>query len=65
MSAEEEKEPPIKPEFNEEEILQKFDDDFPEIEIPNEVIAQANNDWILTEEEEAKLIEDYLAGKPE
>jgi hypothetical protein len=61
----EEKEPPVKPLFNEKEVMDKFDEDNPEIEIPPEVVDSINNDWTLSEEEEQKLVEDYWAGKPE
>lgn len=62
---EEDKEPPTKPVFNEKEVMDKFDEENPEIEIPAEVVDQVHNDWVLTEEEEAKLVDDYWAGKPE
>lgn len=61
----EEKEPPVKPEYNEAEMLAKFDDDFPEIVIPPEVVDMVHNDWVLGEDEEAKLIDEYWQGKPE
>lgn len=61
----EDKEPPVKPDFNERDVMEAFDAENPEVEIPAEVHDQVNNDWVLTEEEEAKLIEEYLATKHE
>ena len=57
------KEPPVLPEFNEEETLEKFDDENAEIEIPDEVIDDVYNDWVLSEDEEAQLVNDYWASK--
>jgi hypothetical protein len=51
------------PVFNEKEYADKFDEDNPEIVIPPVVIDEVHNDWVLTEEEEAKLIDDYWMGK--
>lgn len=45
--------------------MDKFDEENPEIEIPPEVVDQVHNDWVMTEDEEQKLVEDYWAGKPE
>lgn len=62
---EEEKEPPVKPVYNEAEVIEKFDEDFPEIVIPDEVQDVIHNDWVLQEDEEQRLVDDYLAGKTE
>lgn len=51
------------PVFNEKECQEKFDEENPEVEIPAEVIDEVYNDWVLTEEEELKLIEDFWTGK--
>ena len=51
------------PLFNQKEAADKFDEDNPEVEIPPEVVDEIQNDWVLTEEEESKLIEDYWTGK--
>ena len=51
------------PLFNQKEAADKFDEDNPEVEIPPEVVDEIHNDWVLTEEEESKLIEDYWTGK--
>ena len=51
------------PVFQEKEYADKFDEENPEIEIPPVVVDEVHNDWILTEEEEAKLIDDYWIGK--
>jgi hypothetical protein len=61
----EDKEPPVKPVFNEKDVMEAFDAENPEVEIPAEVQDQVNNDWVLTEEDETKLIDDYLLTKHE
>lgn len=61
----EEKEPPQLPVFNEKEVDDKFDEENPEIEIPEVKADLHYNDWVLSEEEVAKLIDDYWSGKPE
>lgn len=33
------------PKFNEEEFLEKFDEEFPPITIPDEVVDEKDNDW--------------------
>jgi len=58
-------EPPVLPVFNEEEYLEKFDEEFPDIFIPDEVIDDIDNDWVFTEEEEAEAIEKYWASREE
>lgn len=55
------KEPPTLPEFVAEEYLEKFDEDNPEIYIPDEVVDDIDNDWPMTEDEEAELIAQYWA----
>lgn len=64
VEEEDEKEPPVNPVFNEKDAEEAFDSENPEIEIPDEAEDQVNNDWVLTEEEEARLIEEYLGSKP-
>jgi len=49
------------PEFVAEEYLEKFDEDNPEIYIPDEVVDDIDNDWPMTEDEEAELIAQYWA----
>ena len=39
------------PTWDKQEAEAKFDDENPEVEIPNEVIDDIDNDWILTDEE--------------
>ena len=51
------------PEFNREEFLIKWDEDNPQIVIPEEIYDDYDNDWILTEEEEEQLIQQYFASK--
>lgn len=55
----ENKEPPVMPEFNQAEMEEKFDDEFNEIVIPEEVIDEIDNDWDLPEEEWDTLIGNY------
>ena len=43
--------------------MEKFDEENPEIEIPDEVVDDIDNDWVLSEEEEAQLVTDYWASK--
>ena len=43
--------------------MEKFDDENAEIEIPDEVIDDVYNDWVLSEDEEAQLVNDYWASK--
>lgn len=40
------------PEFDKEEAEQKFDDENPVIEVPDDSEPDVNNDWILDEDEE-------------
>lgn len=51
------------PEFNKSEMEEKFDDEFNEIEIPDEVVDEIDNDWVLTEEEWDALILSYYNAK--
>lgn len=53
------------PEFNMEEMGEKFDDEFPEIEIPDEVMDETDNDWVMQEEEWDSLISSYNIAKGE
>lgn len=51
--------------FNEEEYLEKFDEEFPDIFIPDEVVDDIDNDWVFTEEEEAEAIDKYWSTREE
>jgi hypothetical protein len=53
-------EPPTMPEFNREEVQEKFDDEFPEIEIPEPVEDEIDNDWVMEPEEWDAIINNYL-----
>ncbi len=55
------KEKLVRPEFNIEEHYQKWDDENPVIDIPEEVVDDVDNDWELTEEEEETLLNNYFA----
>lgn len=54
---------PEKPEFDPKEIEEKFDDDNPEIDIPDEVPVEMDNDWDLDEAEEEAAITAYWTVK--
>jgi len=56
-------EPPTLPEFDREEMEEKFDDENPPIDIPPDAEDDINNDWALTEEEELELINAFNAAK--
>ena len=56
-------EPPVLPVFNREEAEEKFDDENAPIDIPEEQEDDINNDWLLTEDEEAQLIESFNGSK--
>jgi hypothetical protein len=53
------------PEFNREEMEERFDEEFPEIEIPEEVEDEVDNDWVLAEDEWETLLNNYTAQKGE
>lgn len=46
-------------------MLARFDEENLEVVIPEEVNDQNHNDWVLSEEEEQKIIDDFFAAKPE
>ena len=65
-SEEEEKEnqePPVMPEFDKQEMEEKFDDENPPIEIPPEQEDDINNDWVLEEDQETELVNAFIAAK--
>lgn len=49
------------PEFDEEEFLEKWEEENPEPLLPEEIISDIDNDWILAEEEEEALINAYFS----
>ena len=53
------------PEFNQTEIEEKFDDEFPEIEIPDELEEEVDNDWVLEPEEWDAVLLAYTSAKGE
>lgn len=57
------KEKPVMPVFNEDEFLEKWAEDNVEPQLPDEVIPDIDNDWVLLEEEEDALIQAYFAAK--
>ena len=57
------KERPQMPEFNKEEYELKWLEENPEIEIPEPVHEDKDNDWYLNDEEEDALIATYFQAK--
>lgn len=51
------------PEFNQQEMEEKFDDEFNEIIIPDEVVDEIDNDWVMEQEEWDTLITNYNNAK--
>lgn len=51
------------PEFNQEEFLAKWAEENPEPVLPEDVVSDIDNDWILNEEEEEAVINGYFAAK--
>lgn len=50
------KEKPVMPVFDAAEFLEKWVEDNPEPQLPEDIIPDIDNDWILLEEEEDALI---------
>ena len=59
------KELPKMPVFDEEEFMEKWLNENPEVEIPIEMALEKDNDWVLGEEEEEALIQGYFSAKEE
>jgi hypothetical protein len=51
------------PVFNAEEFLQKWDEDNPEILVSDDIDDDMDNDWVLQEDEEEQLINNYFQSK--
>jgi len=49
--------------FNSQETEEKFDSENPEIQIPEPVVNEEDNDWVLSEFELEQLIMQYLEKK--
>lgn len=60
---EKDKEPPKLPEFNSEDFLEKFDEEFPEVVINENTTDDIDNDWVLTEEEIEAEISKFWAAR--
>ncbi len=52
----------IKPEFDEKFFLYNYDQEHPEIEIPELVQDDVDLDWIITEDQKEDIINDYLSS---
>ncbi len=59
------KEKPVLPVFHKEDFLFKWLEDNPEIEIPDPIIDDKDNDWYMNEDEEEALINAYFQSKGE
>lgn len=59
------KEKPVMPVFNHDDFLEKWIEDNPEPQLPDEIVSDIDNDWVLTEEEEEALINGYFQAKQE
>lgn len=57
------KEPPKMPEFNSEEFYEKFDEEFPEVEIAENTNDDTDNDWILSEEDVEAEIQKFWGAR--
>lgn len=55
-------EPPTLPEFDPAETAEKFDEEFPEVIIPEEFVDEEDNDWELEEAQLEEVIAAYLSG---
>jgi hypothetical protein len=53
------------PVFNMDDFLEKWVEDNPEPVLPDDVVPDVDNDWILAPEEEEALIASYFAQKSE
>lgn len=51
------------PKFDLEEAEQKFDDENPPIEVPEDCDPDVNNDWVLDEDQELAEINAFNAAK--
>ena len=62
---EEGEEPPTKPEFDEKFFLYGWDDEHPAVIIPDEVIDDKDNDYLIPADKKDELIEQFAAQKAE
>ena len=51
------------PEFDRREAEEKFDDENPEVIIPDELKDHVDNDWVLDDDEKEALITQFNAAK--
>lgn len=51
------------PEFDKQEMEEKFDEENPEVEIPADADDDINNDWLLDEDEALAEIEKFNSVK--
>lgn len=55
--------PPPLPKFDEAEALERFNEEFPPVEIPAEVTEDVDNDWGLDEDGMLDVIQQYWAQR--
>lgn len=55
--------PPVLPTFETEEAVLRFDEEVPEVVIPEEVSDDVDNDWALDEDAMAEIINAYWAAR--
>jgi hypothetical protein len=58
-------EPPVLPVFTPDESAEKFDEETPDISIPEEVFDEVDNDWALDDEACDAIINAYWASRGE
>ena len=56
---EEDEDEPIKPEFDEKYFFFNYDEEHPQILIPDPVIEDIDNDWVITPEQKDEFINEY------
>ena len=49
-------EPPTQPEYNENFFLHSYDEEFPKIAIPDQIVDDIDNDWDISEEKDALVV---------
>jgi len=58
-------EPPTKPVFDENFFFFNWDEEHPEVHIPDEIRDDLDNDWRLTQERKEELLTQYAAEQAE
>lgn len=53
-------EPPTKPVYDENYFFFQWDEDHPEVIIPDEVIDDVDDDWLITADRKESMVNDYV-----